>query len=154
MLDFNITSILPVSDINIEYGSSLTLPATIKVTLSGGIDANPEVVWDSGVPTFDANTSGTYVFSGTITTISGINNSDNLKATVNVVVAQKPIPEEQLVPENQESTTESSNPADILSDLIQQSVSGLLNNTWQFANWIFSSGLNKILSIDISNKLK
>ncbi|MCX6721373.1 MAG: Ig-like domain-containing protein [Candidatus Staskawiczbacteria bacterium] len=138
----DIASIASILDVNVAYGSLPTLPATVSATLSGGIAANPDVVWDSGTPAFDANTPETYVFSGTPTTTSGIANTQNLTATVNVIVAPQPAP----VPEEQPPAE---NPAPGVSDLIQQAASSLTSGIFNFAKWLFVNPVKQLSSSQI-----
>ena len=145
----NISSIASISDINVEYGSSPTLPTTISVTLSDGIAANPNVTWDAGTPAFNANTAGTYVFSGTPALTSSITNTQNLTATVNVIVAPQPSPaqEEQPAPEAE-------NPASQAGELIQEAAAGLINGVGEFIKWIFVKPVQKLLSTSFFENAK
>jgi multidrug efflux pump subunit AcrA (membrane-fusion protein) len=120
----SITSVAAIADINVAYGtglSSLNLPTTVNVTLSDSTNQTVSVTWDSGAPTYDPNTSGTYTFSGTLTFSGNITNTNNLTATVNVIVAVNP------------------NPAAPVGELIQDAASSLLNGVWNFVKSMFVS---------------
>lgn len=88
--DAVIVSVNAISDINVAYGTALTaagLPSKAAVVLSNGTTKELDVSWDGGTPTYDGNTAGTYVFSGTLTIPGGIAATD-LMAAVNVIVSE------------------------------------------------------------------
>ena len=90
----NINSVATISDINVTYGTaiaSVNLPSTVNATLSDGTKQALVITWDNGTPPYDANTAGTYIFSGTLTLSSSITNTNNLKTSVNVIVAAQPV---------------------------------------------------------------
>jgi hypothetical protein len=126
----DIISISNIPEINIEYGVTPTLPATISVTLSNGIMANPAVLWDS-TPEFNANIAGTYIFKGTPITTPLIINTKNLTAELNVIVAKQVI-EETI----EEVVVAESIPT--IGELIQSSVVGFLDEMWKFSKWSFN----------------
>lgn len=130
----NISSVAPISEIDVAYGTdiaSVNLPTTITTTLSDASTQNITVAWDNGTPTYDANTAGTYVFSGTLTLPDNITNTNNLTASVNVtILAQSATP-----PDNSLLQTTSPSTG---SDIIQQTTAGLLNGINNFFNFIFS----------------
>ena len=135
-----ISSIAPISDINVAYGSDLSsasLPAEVVVTMSDSSTQNIAVTWDNGTPTYDPNTAGTYVISGTLTLPDNITNTDNLTASVNVIVLAQTTSSTDLL-----QTTSSSTGGDI----IQNATSSLLNGVNNFFNFIFSS-FKRILNI-------
>ncbi|QHI71783.1 S-layer homology domain-containing protein [Aminipila terrae] len=87
-----VTSVANLSDINVSNGTNLStitgqLPASVTLTLSNSTTTNSAVTWDGGTPTYDGNTGGTYVFSGTVAISENLSNPSNLKARVNVIVA-------------------------------------------------------------------
>ena len=91
----DISSVSSIADINVLYGTavnSLGLPTIVAATLSDSTTQNIAVTWDGATPTYDANTVGTYAFSGSLTPSGNITNTKNLKASVNVVVAQQEVP--------------------------------------------------------------
>lgn len=89
--DKTITSIDTIADINVAYGTSvdqLNLPETVKVTLDDESTTNLNVEWDT--TNYDGNVAETYELTGTITVTEGIVNTSDLKASVNVIVAENP----------------------------------------------------------------
>jgi len=85
------SAISAIADINVANGTALTavgLPTTVTITKSDSTTASVAVTWDGGTPAYNATTAGTYAFSGTITLPEGVTNPNNLKASVNVVVAE------------------------------------------------------------------
>jgi hypothetical protein len=113
----------PLSDI------SALLPANASVVLSDNSTQSLAVVWDDGTPLYDANTAGTYVFSGLLTLPENITNTDNIKAAVNVVVAE-PVPAvpPPSVGEVIQNTTE----------IIQITGASLLDSNGEFLNFLYS----------------
>ncbi|MBB6633472.1 DUF4073 domain-containing protein [Cohnella thailandensis] len=88
-----VDSVAAVEDISVPYGTSseaLDLPSEVKVSLSNGDEETVNVAWDSGTPAYDGNVSGTYEFKGALTLPEGVTNPEGLKATVNVIVGEKP----------------------------------------------------------------
>jgi hypothetical protein len=85
-----VTAVDGIGDIPVANGTplgSVSLPATVGVTLSNGDSATAQVTWDGGTPAYDGNTAGTYVFAGTLSGLGGgATNPSGLTATVNVVV--------------------------------------------------------------------
>jgi hypothetical protein len=141
----NISSVAPISDINVAFGTavgSTNLPTTVTATLPDATTQSVTIVWDIGTPSYDSNTAGTYVFSGTLTFSGNVTNTDNLKAGVNVVVAQAPPPPPE---DNQNVELESSSELTIppVEELIQEATSGLLNGIWNFVKWIFQNLFKK-----------
>ena len=86
------------------------------------------------MPSYDANTSGNYVFTGTLVILENITNTNNLTATVNVVVAQQPVTEETPT-----ATT----------DVLQNASSSLLNGVFNFVK----GAISKITSLSILQKI-
>jgi len=120
--NLNILSVAPISDINVDYGTALTLvnlPTAVTATLSDSTTQPITVTWDGGTPVYDPNTAGTYVFSGALSSLENITNTNNLTASVSVIVAQN-LPTPTPVP-----------------DVIQQSASSLSNGVWDFIRFIF-----------------
>jgi len=86
----SISSVASISDINVPFGSDLSvaaLPSTVTVTLSDATTKSLSVTWDGGTPTYNSGTTGTYVFSGALTLPEGISNVNNLKAAASVIVS-------------------------------------------------------------------
>lgn len=100
-VDPMITEVSELETIYVEYGTVLedvALPSTVDVTIINGETMELDIDWDGGDPTYDANTSGTYRFTGTLKT--NINNPENLVTTIKVVVAEEiKDPEEPEEPE-------------------------------------------------------
>ncbi|WP_372631955.1 Ig-like domain-containing protein [Cohnella sp.] len=84
-----ITSVDPLSDIHVPYGTELEdveLPTTVNVTLSSGDTEQATVTWNGGVPAYNGTLPGTYTFSGTLTAPVGSTNPNGITASVNVIV--------------------------------------------------------------------
>ncbi|MCX6722487.1 MAG: Ig-like domain-containing protein, partial [Candidatus Staskawiczbacteria bacterium] len=134
----NIVSLASIPDINVGYGAtfaSINLPTTVIATLSDNSTQTVMITWDNGIPTYDPNTSGTFVFSGMLIFPENITNINNLNANINVTVGQPP-----LVVEEKVSTI----------DVIQNTTSGLLNGAWNFIKWVVAFG-SAALSEPIKN---
>ncbi|MFC5470547.1 S-layer homology domain-containing protein [Cohnella suwonensis] len=92
------TPIVSVAEVvsNVAVGTqleSIGLPSIVQVTLNdGSTKSNSVAFWDEGTPSYDGNTAGTYIFSGTLTFPSGVTNPNNIKATATVHVAQPHAP--------------------------------------------------------------
>ena len=130
----SISSVIPISDINVNYGTalaSISLPATVITTLSDSTTQNLTVTWDNGTPVYDPNVAGTYAFSGTLTLSGNITNTSNIKANVNVIVAPQPVVEQ---PVSGVSPIESS--VNATGDIIQNTAAGLLDGAWRFIKYI------------------
>ncbi|GAU76799.1 Ig-like domain-containing protein [Fusibacter sp. 3D3] len=90
-----ITTMSAINVITVPNGTVLSavgLPATVSFSLSNSTTSSAAVVWDGGTPPYEGNTAGTYVFAGTIASSSDYLNPNNLKASVNVVVASPVMP--------------------------------------------------------------
>ncbi len=87
-----IVSVETLTDITVDYGTPITgvLPTTVQVTLDDTSTSNLAVTWDNGIPAYDANTAGTYVFTGTIMLVDNIINPEGYTATVNLIVTPLP----------------------------------------------------------------
>jgi hypothetical protein len=134
----SISSVAPISDINVDYGTDLSLvnlPATATVTLSDTTTQSVNILWDNGTPTYDSSTAGNYVFQGTIVPLSNATNTQSLKAQVNVIVA----PQEPETPTQEEITPS-------VGDLIEQGISSFINSAWQFAQWTAGASVKKVAS--------
>ncbi|MDX9918285.1 MAG: bacterial Ig-like domain-containing protein, partial [Gudongella sp.] len=91
LVDKNIKSVGTIVDINVANGTELEsvgLPTTIEVTLDDNSTQNLEISWDGGNPTYNKETPGEYVFTGTLTLPANVTNTSNLAATVKVRVAE------------------------------------------------------------------
>jgi len=137
----DIVSVSPMSDIEVDFGSQPQLPQTVEVVLSDGIIAQPAVVWVEGTPPFDPNTSGTYIFTGTINTASSITNSQGLTANVNVIVNPEVI---EIETQQNETPTESNTEEtgiegiSLMGDLISSATASLISSVWEFVRRIFN----------------
>jgi len=80
-----------VSNLNVANGTLLAnagLPSSVTVNLSNGTSQSATVTWDTtSTPAYNATTAGTYVVGGTVTAPSGTSNPNNVRASVQVVVA-------------------------------------------------------------------
>ena len=125
------------------YGTavnSLGLPTIVAVNLSDSTTQNIAVTWDGATPTYDANTVGTYAFSGSLAPSGNITNTKNLKASVNVIVVKQELP------------ASAADVSGTIGDLIQNSTSSLLDGFWEFTKWIFGSGLKALSSVPFVQK--
>ena len=89
-----VASVGSLSALDVAYGTALSdvgLPETVAVNLSNSTTSSADVVWDGGTPSYDANTSGTYTFKGTLSLAADIYNPSNKQATVTVNVAENPV---------------------------------------------------------------
>jgi len=123
----DIVSITPISDVNVDYGSDLSstnLPATITVIMSDDTTQDITVAWDGGTPEYDGNIAGTYVFFGVLTLPENITNTNDVKASINVIVQEQP----QVQPEE-------SSP---ILDILEEATAGLLDATSEFISFILS----------------
>jgi len=140
----DIISLPSTQTINLEYSADLSLanlPSTITATLSDGSTEDITVIWDDGVPAYNANVSGIYAFSGALVLSGNITNTNDLKANINVVVAEQPAPAEPEVPVE--------SPVDTISNAVQETASSLLNGVSNFVKWIFGSASNLFSSMPI-----
>ncbi len=160
----HIDSVASLSDITVDFGTGLSLlalPSSINVS-AGGSTQGLLVAWDNGSPAYNANSAGTYYFSGTFNDLpQNISNPDNLKASVYVVVSpelapepekkdkeKKVAPEEQgkkekkdsiiddIIPSLEKLIPSSENIQEIVEGM-QEAAAGLINGATSFLNWIF-----------------
>jgi hypothetical protein len=142
----DIASIPSISDISVDYGTALesaNLPTTIDATLSDISTQSITITWDNGMPTYDGNTSGTYVFSGTLTLPENITNTNNFNVNVNVTVGQQPVEETPTIESPLEETT----------ILIEDVSAGLSAGVWNFVKWIIMSPIKGLSSLPIVQKI-
>jgi len=137
----DISSIAPISDINVDYATALAsanLPIEVTANMSDGTTLSIAVTWDGGMPLYDPNTAGTYFFLGTIVQPPNATNVNNVKAAVNVILAPQPVVETPVPAEQSSETAPAAEetPAAATSELIQSAASGLLNGAWNFVRWI------------------
>ena len=133
--NLNIVSILAVPDINVSYETvlgSVGLPATATVKLSDSTTQNITVIWDNGMPTYDPNIAGTYVFSGNLMPPDDRTNNDDFKATVNVIIAQQQTLAPTTAPAPLPDIETTTSPSDAANGLTNQAASSLLNGFWNF----------------------
>ena len=119
-----------------DFGTDISeakLPATASATLSDNSTEDISITWDGGAPAYDANTPGTYIFTGTLGASDSFTNTNNLNAIANVIVGQQ-----------KEEAPVIQNAVDSVSEAIQGAASGLLNGFWNFIKWIFSGLGSKI----------
>jgi len=95
-----VVAVADVDDVNVDYGTAkadaiAALPAEVDVTLNDNSTTSVSVTWDSD--DYDAETPGTYTFTGTLQMPEGIVNPDNLTATANVIVGEAPDTEAPVV---------------------------------------------------------
>jgi Bacterial Ig-like domain (group 4). len=86
-----VTGVTTLGAINVANGTTLAnagLPSTVQAILSDNSTQAIDVIWDNGSPAYNANTAGTYTFSGTLANLpTGVTNPNSVTATVNVIVA-------------------------------------------------------------------
>ncbi len=88
-----IVSVNDPDSISVSKGTTLNelgLPERVAVQLSDRSSLNVLVEWDSGTPTYDGDTEGTYIFSGTIAKSLNYQNPNDLKVSIHVTVKEKP----------------------------------------------------------------
>ncbi|MBB6692525.1 DUF4073 domain-containing protein [Cohnella xylanilytica] len=94
LVPVTVTEVESLSDLTVAYGTKLAdvlLPSQVTVKLSSGDSSTASVTWNEGVPAYDGDAAGTYTFTGTLTPPEGVTNPDGLKATVRVIVQEKPV---------------------------------------------------------------
>lgn len=93
--DKNIESVKPITDIGVANGTEISaanLPTSVTLVLTDASEIAADVTWDNGDPVYNENTEGTYTFTGTITPPANVTNTDNIKASVKVIVGKKELP--------------------------------------------------------------
>lgn len=86
----DIDSVENFQDVPVHTGTafgSLVLPSVANVALDNGQSQQLAITWASGSPAYDGDTPGTYTLIGTLTLLTGITNTGNLTATIDVVVS-------------------------------------------------------------------
>lgn len=90
--DRTITEVGEIESITVNYGTAKEaagLPSQVEATLDDSSVMSVDVDWDEGEPEYDANTPGTYVFTGTPINLPGyVTNPGGLTATASVTVAE------------------------------------------------------------------
>ncbi len=147
-----IVSVAQIPDINVDYNTNINLinlPDIVSVTISDDTTQDSEITWDDGTPEYDKKTSGTYVFSGDLTSPQDVINADKIKATVNVIVGEDP---SEVVSQAVEDTVEAVAEAiPEIVEAIQEAGASLLNATKGFGSWI-SSVTGSLLNASIFQK--
>lgn len=96
-----VTSVDSISDIDVTNGTaqgSVSLPQNVNITLSNLTTASVAITWNnSSNPSYNGNTAGTYVFTGTLILPQGVTNPNNKMASVNVIVGA-PVPDPPINP--------------------------------------------------------
>jgi len=88
--DKKITSVESLNDITVDFGTAvdeLNLPSRVEVTLDDNSKVNLPVVWDT--TNYNGDIAKTYTLTGIFTLAEQIANTDNFKASVKVIVAEK-----------------------------------------------------------------
>jgi hypothetical protein len=95
----DIVSVADIADINVAYGTAqenIGLLAQVEVTLNDDTTTNVDVTWECA--TYDGEKSGDYTFTGTLVNLpANVTNTQDLTATVKVIVAEKPIVTKDIV---------------------------------------------------------
>ncbi|MDP4091939.1 MAG: polysaccharide deacetylase family protein [Bacillota bacterium] len=73
------------SDKGTEY-ASINLPKQVKVVLDDNSTIDVGVTWDAGTPLYNKDVPGRYQFSGTLASVEGVTNPNNLKPSIEVEV--------------------------------------------------------------------
>ena len=85
-----VVGVVTLSAVTVANGTTqgaIGLPSLVTVNLSGGGNANANVTWDNGTPTYDGTTAGTYTFGGALSNLpSNVTNPNQVTASVNVTV--------------------------------------------------------------------
>lgn len=87
--EIRVTAVDVLQDISVANGtdiSNLNLPETVDVTLSDSSTTSAAVTWNDGNPEYEGETARTYAFTGTLKLPNGVTNTNDLKASVNVIV--------------------------------------------------------------------
>jgi hypothetical protein len=132
----NIVSVPLISDINVGFGTSLEsvgLPEAVSATLSNDSTQDLTITWDGGNPTYDSNTANTYIFSGALTLPENVTNTNNITASVNVIVA-----------ENKPTA----------GDLIESAASALTLPIWNYVKDFYGNMFNTVVTLDLFIKAK
>lgn len=110
-----VTAVGKLSDVTVKEGTSfneLKLPENVEITYGDDQKTNVPVTWEQGEY---KSQEGTYTLYGTLTLPENIVNSDDLKASVNVIVTK-----------DSEETDKTAN--DVLSDIVEnQKVPGRID---------------------------
>ncbi|OPJ58530.1 Ig-like domain-containing protein [Clostridium chromiireducens] len=89
--EITLSSVEQLDDIDVEKGTELDeaeLPNSVQITLSNNTTTSAAVIWNEGNPTYDENTTGTYIFIGKIKLPEGVTNPNNLKVSIKVNVKE------------------------------------------------------------------
>ncbi len=98
VIEYAIISVEEFEDITVDYGTTfgeLVLPENAVVTLENSETESLIVDWAEG--DYDGLTAGTYNLIGTLQLVEGIINPDNYTASINVIVLEEVIPEEEVI---------------------------------------------------------
>ncbi|GIP17643.1 hypothetical protein J40TS1_32850 [Paenibacillus montaniterrae] len=71
--------------------SALALPEKVEVTLSDDTTLEVAVSWDNGTPAYNGTVAGTYQFKGNLALPAGIDNPQELTASIEVEVEEAPV---------------------------------------------------------------
>lgn len=85
----NIISVESLADISVENGTlinDIVLPSTVMVTLDDATTQIFNVIWDTS--SYNESVAGTYNLNGNIELIEGVTNTNNIKANINIIVAE------------------------------------------------------------------
>jgi len=88
-----IIGVAEIANITVDFGTAfddIGLPAKVQVTLDDDSTPELDVDWDEG--DYDGSVPGTYTLYGDLVLTEGIENPDNLKASVNVIVKEEVAP--------------------------------------------------------------
>jgi|GEM_PF-2294494 len=124
---FQVDSVENIPNKNVANGTSkndIGLPNTVNVTLKNSITTSAAVSWDNGSPTYDGSREGAYTFTGILSLPSGVGNTNNLKASVDVIVGESTITSVDSLPDRNVD-----NGTDMSSIGLPKSVEVTLNNS-------------------------
>lgn len=110
----NVVEVAQLAAVEIDYGTKLTdlaLPNQVSITLDNDTDLEVDVGWNQGNPSYNANNPGKYIFTGTLDLkeLESVTNTDELQASIEVVVGEK---EEPVKPSDPGKPGDSTDPTD------------------------------------------
>ncbi|MEY8415632.1 Ig-like domain-containing protein [Tissierella praeacuta] len=87
----NIVSVATFDNIQVDFGTlidDIVLPSTVAATLDNDTVVDLVVTWDTS--SYDAEVTAIYTFGGTLELVEGITNTNNVMASIKVVVGEAP----------------------------------------------------------------
>ncbi|MBU5311062.1 Ig-like domain-containing protein [Tissierella carlieri] len=87
----NIVSVATFDNIQVDYGTlidDIVLPSTVAATLNDDTVVDLVVTWDTS--SYDGEVTAIYTFGGTLELVEGVTNTNNVMASIKVVVGEAP----------------------------------------------------------------